>query len=96
MSSLFKEIDGLLERLHHLPYMVTIDKRWCQSSDEFCWNTDNNLEDLENRDGNTYSTEITSTPFEDDGCIIVNGDNGCGDTITHVFLKENEVKFDEV
>ena len=92
MSKLFKEVDSLLERLQYLPYMVTIDKMWYQSETEFCWNTDNNLEDLENRDGNSYSTEVLSVPFEEDGCIIVNGDNGCGETITYVFLKDKEVK----
>lgn len=93
--SLFERLEALEEELQYYPYMNTINCIWYKDDNSIYWNTDNNLEDLENQGGNTYSGEINEGIIEIDECTLSNLDNGCGQTITYVFLKDKEVKFDE-
>lgn len=91
-------IDKLKEALADIDYpvlMEIIDCAWCREDGEndFFWNSENSLADLEDRDGETYSTEAFEGWDEYSGYLIVNGHNGCGQTITYFFNLSKEVKF---
>ena len=74
--------------------MEVIDCSWtrCEDNEYFSWNSADNLEDLENEDGDTYSMESFEGFSEYDGYVVVNGHNGCGQTITYFFNKEKEIE----
>ena len=93
-----KGVQGLKEILNGIDYPVmveVIDDIWYQSGWAITWNTDNSEEDLERGDNNTYYVEVETQngSQEYDGYLVVNGDNGCGDTITYFFNLSKEVKF---
>ncbi len=39
-----------------------------------------------------YSAEVNGELLRKDGLVLVNVDNGCGETITMVFLESEEIK----
>lgn len=61
--------------------------------DEIRWNTDDNEIDLTERQGETYNIETyRGALYEDEDYLLIEGDNGCGDSHYYLFLKEKEVK----
>ena len=90
-----KKLQKILDEIDQPVLMEIIDCAWCRDDIDyyFQWNEEDNLEDLENEDGNTYSVEAFEGNYEFDGYLIVNGHNGCGQTITYFFNLSKEVKF---
>lgn len=90
-------ISKLKEILNEIDYpvlMEIVDCMWTRMDGcGIYWNTDNNIDDLEEGDNNTYSTEDFEGELEFDGYLVVNGNNGCGQTITYFFNLSKEVKF---
>lgn len=68
-----------------------IDSLWTMDECQITWNEDDSEKDLLDGEGNTYSIEYYSGWIEFDGYIVVNGDNGCGDTITYFFKHDKEL-----
>lgn len=75
-------IKEFLEWAEHIPFLEVVEEPWSLVSGEVHWIED----DCE------YSSETLGKPLRKDGIFIVNTDNGCGETITMVFLEEKEVK----
>ena len=96
--SLFKEIEDLIFKLKGSPYISTSEAVFYEDEDGWVvrWNEDNNLQDLYNSDGNTYSAEIIGKSWEDGDCIFFNADTGCGETVTYVFKSSNKVDYDHL
>ena len=90
-----KKLQKILDEIDYPVLMEVIDCAWCREEGEndLFWNTENILVDLEDRDGETYSTEAFEGWDEFDGYLVVNGHNGCGQTITYFFNLSKEVKF---
>jgi hypothetical protein len=89
------KLKEILEGIDYPVLMEFVDCAWCREEGEydFFWNTEESLADLEDRDGDTYSTEAFEGWVEYDGYLVVNGNNGCGQTITYFFNLSKEVKF---
>ena len=88
-----KKLQEILDEIDYPVLMEIVDNIWLRDDySSFCWNTDDNLDDLENGDGNTYSVETFEGFSEYDGYVVVNAHNGCGQTITYFFNKEKEIK----
>lgn len=47
-------------------------------------------------DNEIYGTETTSGVMYLGDLVIKNGDNGCGETLTYVFHKDNEISYEEL
>lgn len=71
-----------------------IEDFWYRDSYGIGWNTDGNLEDLEDGNGNTYSMEYESQGKDFEGYFVVNGNDGCGNTVTYLFNLDKEVSFE--
>lgn len=68
---------------------------WLRYGDrEIGYNTDGNKEDLFEYDGNSYSLALRWIQYEDDDFVLAKVDNG-GDQYMSLFLKKNEVFWDE-
>lgn len=87
-----KALGEILDKIEYPVNVEIIDHIWYREYGNFIWNTDDNEEHLLEEDGDTYSVEANMGDEEYDGYIVVNGDNGCGDTITFFFNKSKEVK----
>lgn len=89
------KLQKILDEIDYPVLMEIIDCAWCRDDNDyyFQWNEEDNLEDLENEDGNTYSAEAFEGTTEYNGYLVVNVDNGCGQTITNFFNLSKEVKF---
>lgn len=89
-----KKLQKILDEIDYPVLMEFVDCAWCREEGEndFFWNEES-LADLEDRDGETYSTEAFEGWDEFDGYLMVNGHNGCGETITYFFNLSKEVKF---
>lgn len=96
MSKLFNKIKELTEEIQYSVLLETHECAWYQTQDEIHWNTDSNLEELYEGNGSTYSEEFTEGAHIQDGCYFVNLDNGCGQTITSVFLESLEVDYGDL
>lgn len=80
--SLFNKTKELLDEIDYACYMEVETGEWSLfEEDEVAWV---NGEDV-------YSSEITEGVYSQDDCVFVNTDNGCGDTITKVFHKDNRI-----
>lgn len=70
-----------------------VDHKWFEGDNEFAWNTEDNVDDLLDRAGETYSVEAYHRPlYEDEDYLLVFANNGCGDEHYYLFLKENQVE----
>lgn len=88
-----KKLKEILDEIDYPVLMEIVDNHWFGSGHDILWNGDDNIKDLEDGDGNTYSTQLFEGTYEYDGYLVVNGDNGCGQTITYFFNLSKEVKF---
>lgn len=66
---------------------------WCADNYEVSWNTDNNLEDLEESNGMTYSGEIYGEGEERDFYVILTLRDGCGGMFQAIFDLRNKQEF---
>ena len=90
-----QKLKEVLDEIDYPVLMEIVDSVWSRNGDdEIYWNEDDNMDDLESQDGNTYSAEPFEGSFEYDGFLIVNGNNGCGQTITYMFNLDKEVEFE--
>lgn len=89
------KLKEILDEIDYPVLMEIVDCIWCHEEGEYeiYWNTENILVDLEDHDGDTYSTEAFEGTYEYNGYLVVNGHNGCGQTITYFFNLSKEVKF---
>lgn len=90
-----KKIEMLKEAMSGLSdyiYMDICEKKFILNEREVSWNEDDNIEDLLEHENETYSCEVKAILDDFDGYKVVNVDNGCGESITMLFNKENEVK----
>ena len=84
--SLFNKVKGILDEIDYACYMEEVTGDWSLfEEDEVSWV---NGEDL-------YSSQITEAVYSQEDCVFVNTDNGCGDTITKVFHKDNKLSWEE-
>lgn len=88
-----KKLQKILDEIDYPVMVEIIESTWTQSPDEVQWNEDDNREHLENGDDNTYSCDTRGCSSEYDGYLVVNGDTGCGETVTYFFNLSKEVKF---
>ena len=58
------------------------------------WNGENNLEDLYDQYGDTYSGDVSryNIRFEDDNCLLIELTNDCGGYSLNLFSKANKVE----
>ena len=89
------KLKEILDEIDYPVLMEIVDYSWCRDGTYYYYscNDEDNPEDLENEDGNTYSTEAFEGWVEHGGYLVVNGNNGCGQTITYFFNLSKEVKF---
>lgn len=79
------DVYKLFEDHIYLPDDFT-ECNWYESGcDAVYWTEEDNLDDLFNGDGETYSGEILGTPIELDGFVMFLIDNGCGDKYQAIF-----------
>lgn len=89
------KLKEILDEIDYPVLMEIVDCAWCREAGgwDFHWNTDNIIVDLDDRDGATYSMEAIEGSTEYEGHLVVNGHNGCGQTITYFFNLSKEVEF---
>lgn len=90
------ELNGVLEEFSQGQYpdlhigLIDLTKypyeQWHQS---LTWNEDHSTEDLESREGNTYSIEINWIVYESEKYLVVDGDDGCGDRHSQYLFKKS-------
>ena len=88
-----KKLRKILGEIDYPVMIEVVDCMWTQTPDVVMWNVYDNKEDLECVDGETYSCEMRCGTVEYDGYLVVNGDTGCGETVTYFFNLSKEVKF---
>ena len=89
-----EKLQKILDEIDYPVMVEIVDYMWVKVDGcEIHWNTDDNKADLENGDDNTYSCELNNGNTVYDGYLVVNGDTGCGETVTYFFNLSKEVKF---
>lgn len=68
---------------------------WCVSYDSVMYNTDNNVDDLLDQNGETYSGVIKGEPVEIDGYVMYTLDSECGFDYQAIFKLDLKVEDDE-
>jgi hypothetical protein len=91
-----EQLKELLSDMEYPSMMEVVDAAWFRDNEEFHWNTDHNVEDLYNGDGNTYSGYQTESYTEWEGYLVVNLDTLVGYWMTYLFPLDKEVSpYDE-
>lgn len=87
LIELNKEFNGMLIN-------DNTDSVWFNDNGEILWNTDGNVDDLYEGDGDTYSGYVSSNNFEtqSDGYILIEMSNDCGGTTFNLFKLVNKVE----
>lgn len=80
MSKLFGEVQELCEKINYPILLDFTAGKWFYTEDTVWWE----------EDGNVYCEEIFEGTYIQDGCMLMNVNNGCGISITKVFLMEQE------
>lgn len=65
---------------------------WYADRDQVVYNTDNNIEDLFDQNGQTYSGEIRGEPVEIDGYVFYTLDSLCGFDYQAIFSSALKVE----
>lgn len=65
---------------------------WYDNGEELSWNIENNIEDLENGDGDTYCGEVLVNLVKGDYALYVLND-GCGNKYQAIFDLRNKKEF---
>lgn len=82
-------IKEFIKWAEHIPYVEVIDSVWVINDNEVSWCLQPDLEF-------DYSSEINSEPVRKDGLVVINTDNGCGETVTLVFLASEELSDENI
>jgi hypothetical protein len=80
-----KRIQELVEWSEQMVYLEVFEKAWQIRDDEVDWYLCPDMDFL-------YSSEIQGEILRKDGLVMVNIDNGCGETVSMVFLESEEIK----
>lgn len=80
-----KRIQELVEWSEQMVYLEVFEKAWQIRDGELEWYLCPDMDFL-------YMGEIQGEPLRKDGLVMVNIDNGCGETISMVFLADQEIK----
>lgn len=80
-----KRIQELVEWSEQMVYLEVFEKAWQIRGDEVDWYLYPDM-------GFLYSSEIRGEILRKDGLVMVNIDNGCGETISMVFLESEEIR----
>jgi len=70
--------------------------KWYIRNDTIYWNGENNLEDLYNEEGDTYSGYMTEGKGISGGYLIANIDTCTGCWVTSFFKLSDEVKLEDL
>jgi hypothetical protein len=90
-----EQLRVLLSEMHYPSMMEVLNCAWYRNGEEeIHWNTDDNLEDLENGDGDTYCGSQTESYTEWEGYLVVNLDTDMGYWMTYLFPLDKEVIFE--
>lgn len=68
---------------------------WCVNYDSVMYNTDNNVDDLLDQNGDTYSGIIKGEPVEVDGYVMYTLDSECGLDYQAIFKLDLKVEEDD-
>lgn len=90
-----EQLKSLLADMNYQPMISVVDAAWFREDDEIQWNTDCNLEELYNGDGNTYGGCQTEGSTEWEGYLVVNVDTDMGYWVTYLFPLDKEVSVDD-
>ncbi len=85
MSKLFGQVLELVDSIDYAILLETVEGDWYSSSDEVYWKEDDGV----------YSGEVEEGSHTQDECVFINIDNGCGMTITKVFLEDKKITEDD-
>lgn len=97
MSNKIDLLRQFMLEMEGLPLIEVEDCIWVETEYDITWNTEDNLIDLSNENGETYSGEIMGcASLEWEGYKVVNLDTGCGAQVTYLFPLDKEVKSDEL
>lgn len=88
-----KKLQKILGEIDYPVLVEIVDCVWQRDEYTVEWNTTNNLDDLKEGDGCTYSVELYEDTGEYDGYLVANAHTGCGETTTYFFNLSKEVKF---
>lgn len=88
-----KKLQKILDEIDYPVMVEIVDCLWANMDGSIYWNTDNNKTALEYVVGETFSLEVLNNETIYDGYLVVNGDTGCGETVTYFFNLSKEVKF---
>lgn len=95
MSNKVDLLKQFILQMEGLPLIEVKDCVWLETEYDITWNTEDNLIDLYNGCGETYSGETLRDGTVDwEGYRIVNLDTGTGATMTYLFPLDKEVKSD--
>lgn len=90
-----EQLKRLLTDMDYQPMIEVLNCSWYRSDNDFTWNTDDNLDDLHNGDGNTYSGYEVEGAAIFDNHVVVNLDTQMGYWVTHLFPLSKEVPLDD-
>lgn len=97
MSNKIDLLRQFILEMEGLPLIEVEDCIWVETKYDITWNTEDNLIDLSNENGETYSGEIMcGASLEWEGYKVANLDTGCGVTVTYLFPLDKEVRSDEL
>ena len=91
-----QQLKELLEDVNYPHLMQVIDNNWFIDKDEVGWNTEDNLLDLCNQEGETYGGELPEGVGEWEGHTVANYDTGCGQWITLLLNNEKQVTVEQL
>ena len=92
MSSI-ETLKKIFDEIDYPCYIEFVDCVWMYNGNNgIYYNTDDSVRDMEYEEGMTYSLEFRDGSHEHEGYLIVNGDTGCGDTVTYFFNLDKEIK----
>lgn len=83
-----EDIVKFIEWADGMIYVDFIDSEWQIIGSDIFWDL---LEDDGDEREWNYCVETRSDPLMKDGFMVVNGDTGCGETVTYIFEAHQEV-----
>lgn len=92
------EVSRLITILEQIDYPVLfevdLESVWYTDGDSVYWNTDKNIDDLLNHDGNTYSGYLPEGEARQGKYFICNVDTQCGQWVTSILSLDKEVGYE--
>ena len=88
-----KKLQKILDEIDYPVMVEVVDCIWANMDGSIYWNTYDNQAALEYLLGETFGLEVNNAGTTYDGHLVVNGDTGCGETVTYFFNLSKEVKF---